>query len=485
MDLQSSLQVVLPEIILAVAGVAMLMIAAFVGDKASRLVSIVGVSVLTAVAIITAFQMTGDTLGREAFGGQIRADAFAGFAKILAIVAAIVTLVVSPAFFERVAKMRAEFPILIVFAVLGMSIMVSARDLISFYVGLELNSLAAYVMASFLRDDDRSTEAGVKYFVLGGLASGILLFGMSLLYGFSGGTSYEAVRLAGMDGGSIGYVFGLTFVLVGLAFKISAVPFHMWTPDVYEGAPTPTTGFFATAPKVAAVAVLARITVEAFGSQLTAWQPIVITAALLSILWGALGAIGQTNIKRLLAYSSINNIGFLLIGLAAGTLAGVSAMLVYLAIYVAMVAGSFVAVMMLKDADGMPVEEIDAIKGLSKTRPMIALALMMLMFSLAGIPPLFGFWGKFVVFQAAVQADLIILAAIGIAASVIGAYYYIKIVKLMYFDEPADVITGKSGTSYGVVLAICALVISPLGYLLTIPLGDWADRAAAALTAFV
>ena len=481
MDLQASLMLVLPEILMAVSGLVLLLVAGWGGEKSSRLVSILAVAALVGAAALTVPQLTSDGLGASAFDGQIRADAFAGFAKILAILAAIVTLIVAPSFFQRAGKMRPEFPVLVVFSVLGMAIMVSARDLLAFYIGLELNSLAAYVLASFLRDDERSVEAGVKYFVLGALASGILLFGMSLLYGFAGGTSFDAIRLVGLDGASTGYVFGLTFVLVGLAFKISAVPFHMWTPDVYEGAPTPVTGFFATAPKVAAVAILARITMEAFGSQLPAWQPIVITAALLSILWGAFGAIGQTNIKRLLAYSSINNVGFLLIGLAAGTMAGVSAMLVYLAIYVAMVAGSFVAVQMLTDADGNGVEDLDAIKGLSTTRPMIALALAVMMFSLAGIPPLFGFWGKFVVFQAAVQADLIVLAAIGIAASVVGAFYYLKIVKLMYFDEPANVVTGKSETSHGVILAICALIVSPLGYLLTIPLGNLADRAAAAL----
>ncbi|MXP09448.1 NADH-quinone oxidoreductase subunit NuoN [Pseudoblastomonas halimionae] len=481
MNLQASLMLVLAEILMAVSGLVLLLIAGWGGEKSSRLVSILAVAALVGAAALTVPQLTSDGLGASAFDGQIRADAFAGFSKILAILAAIVTLIVAPSFFQRAGKMRPEFPVLVVFSVLGMAIMVSARDLLAFYIGLELNSLAAYVLASFLRDDERSVEAGVKYFVLGALASGILLFGMSLLYGFAGGTSFDAIRLVGLDGASTGYVFGLTFVLVGLAFKISAVPFHMWTPDVYEGAPTPVTGFFATAPKMAAVAILARITMEAFGSQLPAWQPIIITAALLSILWGAFGAIGQTNIKRLLAYSSINNVGFLLIGLAAGTMAGVSAMLVYLAIYVAMVAGSFVAVQMLTDADGNGVEDLDAIKGLSTTRPMIALALAAMMFSLAGIPPLFGFWGKFVVFQAAVQANLIVLAAIGIAASVVGAFYYLKIVKLMYFDEPANVVTGKSDTSHGAILAICALIVSPLGYLLTIPLGDLADSAAAAL----
>ncbi|HMO69434.1 MAG TPA: NADH-quinone oxidoreductase subunit N, partial [Novosphingobium sp.] len=275
--------------------------------------------------------------------------------------------------------------------------------------------------------------------------------------------------------------FGVVFVLVGLAFKISAVPFHMWTPDVYEGAPTPVTLFFASAPKVAAMVLTMIVTLGAFGSQPTAWQPIVVFVALASIVVGALGAIGQDNIKRLLAYSSINNVGFVLIGLACASEAGASAMLVYLAIYVPMTVGGFVAVLMLKDADGNPVESIAQIAGLSRERKVLAACIAMIMFSLAGIPPLFGFWGKFVVFQAAVEADLIALAAVGIAASVIGAFYYLKVVKVMYFDEPAGVATGRSDWVHRALLALATLAISPLGYLLTRWLGDMAGKAAAVL----
>jgi NADH-quinone oxidoreductase subunit N len=377
--------------------------------------------------------------------------------------------------------MRAEYPILILFAVLGMGLMVSAGDLLTLYIGLELSSLAAYVLAAFLRTDERSAEAGLKYFVLGALASGILLFGVSLLYGFTGTTSFPGIQAA-LDGPlSHGATFGLVFVLAGLAFKIAAVPFHMWTPDVYEGAPTPVTAFFATSPNIAAMALLMRISLEAFGNQLQAWQPIVIFAALASIIFGALGAIGQRNVKRLLAYSAINNVGFILIGLAAATPQGASSMLVYLAIYNAMSIGSFVAVLMLKNAQGEPVEEIAQLAGLSRTRPLLAAALAVMMFSLAGIPPLFGFWGKFVVFQAAVQANLIPLAAIGIAASVIGAFYYLKIVKIMYFDEPAGTIIGRSEWSHGAILTAATVVLSPLGYLLTKWLGGLADGAATAL----
>jgi NADH-quinone oxidoreductase subunit N len=483
MELKASLALIAPEIVLSLAGLALLLVAAWAGDKASRLVSILAVAAMAAAAFMVAPALCGGAMGIDthAFGGQFRADAFASFAKLLIYASGATALIVAPAFFERLGAMRAEYPVLVLFAVLGMGIMISAGDFLTLYIGLELNSLAAYVLAAFLRNDGRSTEAGLKYFVLGALASGILLYGMSLLYGFTGTVSFEGVNAALSGGLGMGALFGLIFVLAGLAFKISAVPFHMWTPDVYEGAPTPVTLFFASAPKVAALALTMRVALDAFGGQVDAWRQIVIFAALASIVVGALGAIGQENIKRLLAYSSINNVGFILIGLAAATTAGASAMLVYLAIYVAMTVGGFVAVLMLKDENGEPVEQIGQIAGLSSHRKVLAACLAMVMFSLAGIPPLFGFWGKFVVFQAAVEADLVVLAAIGIAASVIGAFYYLKVVKVMYFDEPAGVATGKSDWAHQALLAIAALFISPLGYLLTGWLGDLADRAAAAL----
>ena len=483
MDFAASFTLVAPEIILAVSGLVLLLVVAWVGDKASSFVSIATCVVLGACFFLVAPAVCAGASGPDtvAFFGQVRADAFAGFAKLLVYAASGAALVVAPVWFNRLGAMRAEFPVLVLFAALGMSIMVSAGDLLTLYIGLELNSLAAYVLAAFLRNDDRSAEAGLKYFVLGALASGILLFGMSLVYGFAGTTTFGGIQSAFEAGLPTGALFGLVLVLVGLAFKISAVPFHMWTPDVYEGAPTPVTAFFASAPKVAAVALTARVAIEAFGSHAGAWQQIVIFAALASIVVGALGAIGQTNIKRLMAYSSINNVGFILIGLATATVAGVSAMLVYLAIYVAMTVGSFVAILMMKDAQGNAVEGISDLAGLSRTRPVLAWCLMALMFSLAGIPPLFGFWGKFVVFQAAVEADMVALAAIGIAASVIGAFYYIKIVKVMFFDEPAGKIEGKSDWAHWALLAISAVFVSPLGYLLTAFLGTLADGAAAAL----
>ncbi len=484
MDWAHDLRLIAAEELLSVAGLVFLLVAAWAGEKSARALTWASVATLFVAGLLVAPALCSGAAGpeTEAFFGQFRADAFASFAKLLIYAAAGASLLVAPAFFERFRAMRAEYPVLVLFAALGMSIMVSAGNLMTLYIGLELNSLAAYVLAAFLRADQRSGEAGLKYFVLGALASGILLFGMSLIYGFTGTTSFAGIDAALSGGVSTGELFGIVFVLAGLAFKISAAPFHMWTPDVYEGAPTPVTAFFASAPKVAALALTMRVALEAFGSQAAAWQQIVIFAALASIVIGALGAIGQTNIKRLMAYSSINNVGFILIGLACATAEGAAAMLVYLAIYVPMTLGGFVAILMLKDADGEPIETIADLAGLSRHRKLLAAALAMVMFSLAGIPPLFGFWGKFVVFQAAVEADLVALAAIGIAASVIGAFYYIKIVKVMYFDDPVNKVVGKSDWVHQTLLAVSAIAISPLGYLLTKPLGQWAEAAAAALS---
>ena len=485
MDWSQSLRLIAPEETLSIAGLVLLLVAAWGGDKASRLISILAVAALVAAMALVAPALCGGAMGPDtsAFFGQIHADAFSSYARILIYGAAAVSLVVAPAYFERFNSMRGEYPVLVIFAALGMGMMVSAGDLLTLYVGLEMNSLASYVLAAVLRNDGRSAEAGLKYFVLGALASGILLFGMSLTYGFTGTTSFAGIDAALSGGLSNGALFGIVFMLAGLAFKISAVPFHMWTPDVYEGAPTPVTTFFATAPKVAAMGLMMRVLFDAFGSQVAAWQQIVVFIALASIVVGALGAIGQTNIKRLMAYSSINNVGFILIGLAAATPAGGAGMLVYLAIYVMTSLAGFAAILSLKDADGNYVEEIAKLGGLSRTKPGLALALAIVMFSLAGIPPLFGFWGKFVVFQAAVQADMIALAAIGIAASVIGAFYYLKVVKVMYFDEATDVVQGESDVWHKLILVVTCLFISPFGYLLSGWLGEHAETAMTALLA--
>jgi len=488
MGIGNSLALVAPEVILSISGLILLLVGAWGGVKSALLVSILAVTALFASSAVTFDFLTNPSFadGADAFYGQYRLDKFASLTKLMIYLAAIVSIMIAPRFFNGLSRqsgnvMRPEYPVLILFAAIGMGMMVSSIDLLTLYIGLELNSLAAYVLASFMRNDERSAEAGLKYFVLGGLASGILLFGMSLLYGFTGTTSFIGINQALEAGLSNGALFGLIFVLAGMAFKISAVPFHMWTPDVYEGAPTPVTTFFATAPKVAAIALTMRLTIEAFGSQIAAWQQIVIFIALASIIIGAAGAIGQTNIKRLLAYSSINNVGFILIGLAAANTAGAAGMLVYLIIYIFMTLGSFIAVLDMRDKDGNQVEDIASLAGLSKSRKGLAAAMAIFMFSLAGIPPLFGFWGKFLVFDAAVQADLVPLAAIGIAASVIGAFYYLKVIKVMYFDEPADVVVASDSLTNGVLIAICALFVSPLGYLAIPLLGDITQQAADAL----
>ena len=470
MDWAQSLRIVAPEELLSVLAIVLLVASAWGQTRRdARAVTWLSILTLFIAAVMTAPVLLQGVRGDAAlaFGGLFSGDAFAAFAKLLIYIAAGASLLVAPAFFEKYRAYRPEYPVLVLFAVLGMGIMVSATNLLTLYIGLELNSLAAYVLAAFLKPVERSAEAGLKYFVLGALASGILLFGMSLTYGFTGTTDFAGISAA-LSGGTVskGALFGLTFILAGLAFKISAVPFHMWTPDVYEGAPTPVTTLFASAPKVAALALTMRVALEAFGPQAAAWQQIVIFAAVASIVVGALGAIGQGNIKRLLAYSSINNVGFILLGLAAGTPEGASAMLFYLAVYVAMTLGGFVAVLMLKDAEGNHLEAIADIAGLSRTRPLLAAGLAMVMFSLAGIPPFLGFWGKFVVFLAVVGAGMVPLAALGIAASVIGAFYYLKVVKVMYFDEPVDKATGRSDMAHEWLLATCVLFISPLGYLI-------------------
>jgi len=482
MDYAANLAMTLPELVLGVGAVALMLVAAWAGPASTRAVSWAAVAILLGAGIA----LTGPAgSGGDAFDGLYRADAFSTFAKVLIYGATAVAVLMAPGFFQRTSgdDLRPEYPVLLLLSAAGMGIMVSASDMLTLYVGLELQSLSAYVLASFMRRDTRSAEAGLKYFVLGALASGILLYGISLVYGFSGTTQFDAIAGAyAAPGRSIGLLFGLVFVFAGLAFKMAAVPFHMWTPDVYEGAPTPVTAFFASAPKVAAVALGVRVAVEAMGPALADWRQIVIFAALASILLGAVAAIGQNNIKRLLAYSSINNVGFALIGLAAGTPEGVAGVLTYLAIYIVMTLGSFLVVLEMRDADGQPVEAIDSLAGMSRTRPALAAAMAIFMFSLAGIPPLFGFYAKFAVFAAAVDAGLFPLAVVGIAASTIGAYYYLRIVKTMYFDEPATAfVKGDDGPLTGGLIALSAVVISPLGYLLIPALAAWSLAAARSL----
>src|SRR5690348_9248283 len=470
---------ILPEIILAIGAIALMIASAFARRRESGPISWLAVAFLIAatIALIGPPSHAGPV-----FDGQVRADLFATFGKAVIFPAAAVAIIAAQGWFESGTEHASEYSVLILFAAVGMSVMVSATSLISLYVGLELNSLAGYVLASYRRHDERSAEAGLKYFVLGALASGILLYGISLLYGFTGTTSFTGLAAAFARGApSLGLLFGLVFVLAGLAFKASVVPFHMWTPDVYEGAPTPVTTFFASAPKVAAVLLATRVCVVALAPATDAWRQIVIVAALLSIYIGAIAAYGQTNIKRLLAYSSINNVGFALVGLAAGGPKGTSAVLFYMVVYVVMTVGAFLCVLWMRDAEGRPIESIESLSGLSQRQPGFAFALFIFMFSLAGVPPMFGFWPKLLVFTAAVEAGYVALAVAAILGTVIGAYYYLRIVKVMYMDEPAAPYARVREPVQALLVLLAALIVSPLGYLLISPLSSLTDRAAGSL----
>lgn len=484
MSYASQLATTLPELVLAAGAIVLMLVAAWGGQRSTRAVSIASVFVLVGAGIALIGPASS---GATAFGGMYRADAFAAYAKVLIYAASAVAIIIAPRFFAHTAgdNLKPEYPILILLSCTGMGMMVSAGDMLLLYVGLELQSLAAYVLASFMRRDTRSAEAGLKYFVLGALASGILLYGISLVYGFSGTTLFVdiAQAYAGDVGGdrSLGLLFGLVFVFAGIAFKMSAVPFHMWTPDVYEGAPTPVTAFFASAPKVAAIGLGMRVAVEAMGPAIADWRQIVIFASLASIVLGAVAAIGQTNIKRLLAYSSINNVGFALVGLAAGTPEGVASVLFYMAIYIVMTLGSFLVVLQMRDVAGRPIETIAGFAGLSRSHPGLAAALAIMMFSLAGIPPLLGFNAKLEVFNAAVQADLFVLAVVAVIGSVPGAYYYLRIVKTLYFDAPAEGVAVRTDRFEGGLLAATAVFISPVGWFLLAPLGAWTMTAARSL----
>ncbi|MCM8557018.1 NADH-quinone oxidoreductase subunit NuoN [Sphingomicrobium sediminis] len=473
---------ILPELILIFGEPVLMLTASTMGARATKITTWGTVALLIA-ATIAALVGTEPSSAGPLFGGLLSADPFAVYGKVLIFISAIVAIIAADRWFGGDEEHGPEYPVLILLATVGMAVMVSSTNLITLYVGLELNSLAAYILASYRRTDARSAEAGLKYFVLGALASGILLYGISLLYGFTGTTSYVGIAnvFAGTEDLGLGILFGLVFTLAGLAFKISAVPFHMWTPDVYEGAPTPVTTFFASAPKVAAVLLTARVCLEAMGPAIDAWQQIIMFVALASIYLGAIAAYGQTNIKRLLAYSSINNIGFVLVGLAAGGEQGASSVLFYMAIYTVMTLGAFLVVLNLQDENNQPIEAIADLKGLSQSRPGMAAALSIFMFSLAGIPPLFGFWPKLLVFTAAVDAGLLVFAVLAALGAVVGAFYYIKIVKVMYFDEREKELHYACGWLEGAFIAIFALIVSPLGYVLIGPLGDIATQAAGAV----
>lgn len=468
----------LPEIFLACAGMALLLLGVYRDGNNNRLISWLSVAALAITAVLVTLGPAGRV---EAFHGLFLVDGFGSFAKLLVLTATALSIIVSMRYLKNEGIDRFEYPVLLVFACVGMLGMISANDLISLYVGLELQSLSLYVIAAFKRDVTKSSEAGLKYFVLGALSSGLLLYGASLVYGFAGTTNFT--RLASLFVGDavppVGVVVGLVFVMAGLAFKISAVPFHMWTPDVYEGAPTSVTAFFAVAPKIAAMALFIRVLVQPFGDLHEQWQQIVIVIALASMLLGALAAIQQRNIKRLMAYSSIGHIGYALVGLAAGTESGIQAVLVYLAIYLVMNVGTFAIILSMR-VNGRMVENIDDLSGLSRSNPGLAIALAVFMWSMAGVPPAAGFWGKFLIFKAAVGADLVWLAVVMAVTSVISCFYYLRIIKVAYFDDPGDAID-RPGRVLSLVVAGTALFTFPVFFVVASPILSGAAAAAGAL----
>ena len=479
MSVAADLQIALPEVLLAVSAMALLIFGVYQGKAAAGRVMVLSAATLVAViAIILVREPAG-----IAFGGLYVDDGFGDYMKLLLLIGALLVLIMSHRYLELEQANRFEYSVLLLFATLGMMVMVSANDLISLYIGLELQSLALYVVAAIRRDNARSSEAGLKYFVLGALASGLLLYGMSMIYGFSGTTSFEALAeiLAAPDTEpSLGLIVGLVFICAGLAFKVSAVPFHMWTPDVYEGAPTSVTAFFAVAPKIAAIALFTRVLMGPFHDLVDAWQQIIVFISIASMVLGAFAAIAQNNIKRLMAYSSIGHIGYALVGLAAGTPEGVSGVGAYMAIYLVMNVGTFACILSMRQ-NGRMVEGVNDLKGISRTNPLIALALLIFMFSLAGIPPMAGFWAKFWVFKAAIGAELYGLAVIGVLASVVSAFYYLRIVKLMYFDEATEGLDKGIGRETGLIIVATAaatiLLFAMPGAIL-----EGADAAATSLT---
>jgi NADH-quinone oxidoreductase subunit N len=476
--MQADLNIILPEILIALFAMLALVGAVYTGkDKlASALVWITaGFMALVAIWIAT----TGEG-SNAAFGGMFVDDAFSRFAKVTILISAAVVLIMGQEYMERRGILRFEYPVLVALSAVGMMVMVSAGDLMAVYMGLELQSLALYVVASLRRDNIKSTEAGLKYFVLGALSSGLLLYGMSLVYGFAGTTLFSGIIASAGEGPvAIGLLFGIVFMLSGFAFKVSAVPFHMWTPDVYEGAPTPITAFFATAPKIAAMGLFARVMHDAFGNSVGDWQQVVALIAVLSMFLGGIAAIGQTNIKRLMAYSSIAHMGYALIGLAAGNAAGVSAMMVYMAIYVTMNVGTFAFILSMQ-RDGEPVTDIASLNLYAKAEPARALAMLVLLFSLAGVPPFLGFFAKLGVWQAALQADMVWLVALSAVASAIGAFYYLRIVFFMYFGaEGATVESGKSPVLWALLMGSAAVMV--LGVVNLFGIDHMAQAAAASL----
>jgi len=477
----NNLTLILPEFILFIGAMGLLMIGAFSKTDATKTVDLGAIAIL-ALATVAAGSFAGDARAL-AFNGAFVMDSFAALMKVLTFVATGIAIVMSQSFLQREKLARFEYSVLLLLAAAGMGMMISANDLIALYMGIELQSLALYVVAAINRDSLRSTEAGLKYFVLGALSSGLLLYGASLIYGFAGSTNFTEIAAAFQPQDGIlpmAQVLGLVFLLAGLAFKISAVPFHMWTPDVYEGAPTSVTAFFASAPKIAGMAIFLRIMMTGFDDALVAWQQIIILLAVASMVLGAFAAIGQQNIKRLMAYSSIGHMGFALVGFAAATPTGVSSVILYMALYVVMTLGTFACILSMRRDSG-PVERIDDLAGLSQTRPFMAFCIAVMMFSLAGIPPMAGFFGKLFVFRAAIDANLYALSIIGVLASVVGAYYYLRIVKIMYLDPPTDEVNEAMPRELS-FLAGAMTAITLLFFIYPAPLVSLAETAGSVLT---
>ncbi len=435
MTFSADLGLAYPELILAIGAMVLLVLGAFV-PKAARLVGWGGVLVLAAAA----FQAATGPFGRG-FAGGIIADDASAFAQVAIFASSAISIPLGQRWFERRGVHNFEFPVLIVLAALGMAMMVSAGDLISLYVGVELHSLALYVLAAMHRDNAKASEAGLKYFVLGALSSGLLLYGASLVYGFAGSTLFSDIAAAVHHGANTGVLFGLVFLICGLAFKVSAAPFHMWTPDVYEGAPTPVVGFFAAAPKLAAMVLFARLLAEGFGGAIPQWQQVLVVLGLISVGVGAFAGLAQKNLKRLWAYSSIANVGYAIIGLSAGTAEGVQSMLIFMVLYMVDVTGFFACLAALK-RQGRDMETFDDMAGLFKEQPGIALAMTAFSLSALGLPPFSGFWAKVFVFKAALGAGLPIAAALGLVGSVVAAFYYLGLIKVMWFDGA----TGQTDT---------------------------------------
>ena len=459
-----SLLITLPEITVAVVGFVCLIAAAACGPRVTRHI---GILVITSFVLAGFLLFCPDRLHHLlngampvfAFGTQFVDDAFVRFVKVIILGASSLSILLSWSYFEKDGDERPEYPVLVLFATLGMMLMVSASDMLSLYVALELQSLSLYVLAAFRRDTKKSTEAGLKYFVLGALSSGILLYGISLIYGFAGTTDFVSLSLSLRDNvPNPGVIVGMVFVCAALAFKVSGVPFHMWAPDVYEGAPTPVTAFFASAPKLAALVLFTRFLLEPMNGLSAQWHQIIIFISVASMLWGAFAGLVQSNLKRLLAYSSIANVGYLLVGIIVGGKSGVQALLIYFTIYALNTLGAFAVILCLRRG-GKSVEGVADLSGLSKTNPVIALAMTVLMFSMAGVPPLAGFFGKYFMFLAAIDAGLYPLAIIGVLSSVVTAYYYLRVIKVMYFDEPIGVLDPLPDWGVKSVLGLSSLAM--------------------------